>query len=102
MNTPRRSWFSVRTWLAVIGPALIIIGLMFRSTYRLTLVSGDSMLPTLRSGDLLLVNKRAYEQLEPNRDDIVVARYAGGLIVKRVVGLPGEELEVRGGRVFVN
>jgi signal peptidase I len=102
MKTPRKSPFSVLAWLATIGLALIIIGLIFRSTYRLTLVSGDSMLPTLRSGDLLLVNKRAYERLEPNRDDIVVARYAGGLIVKRVVGLPGEELEVNRGRLFVN
>ena len=102
MNTPRKALFSVRRRLAGIGIALILIGLIFRSSYQLTVVSGDSMLPTLRSGDLLVVNKRAYQRLEPNREDIVVARYAGGLIVKRVVGLPGEQLEVKQGRVFVN
>jgi len=102
MKTPRKALFSVRGRLLGIGLAVIITGLIFRSTYQLTVVSGDSMLPTLRSGDLLLVNKRAYQRLEPNREDIVVARYAGGLIVKRVVGLPGEKLEVKQGRVFVN
>ena len=60
------------------------------------------MLPTLKPGDVLLVDKRAYKQVEPERGDIVVARHAGDLIVKRVVGLPGEEVEVKQGRLYVN
>jgi signal peptidase I len=60
------------------------------------------MLPTLTSGSLLLIDKRAYDQLEPDRGDVVIARYAGGLVVKRVVGLSGEEVEVRQGRLYVN
>ena len=81
---------------------LVLFGLCLRSAYQLAVVSGDSMLPTLKPGDVLLVDKRAYKQVEPERGDIVVARHAGDLIVKRVVGLPGEEVEVKQGRLYVN
>ena len=102
MKTPRVAAFSCRAWLAATGIALILVGLLFRSTYQITVVSGESMLPTLQSDDLLLVDKRAYDQVEPDRADLVVARHAGGLIVKRVVGLSGEEVEVKHGRLYVN
>jgi signal peptidase I len=91
-----------QTAIFLMSFALVIIGSLFWSTYKLVVVSGDSMLPTLKSGDLLLVDKRAYEQVEPDRGDIVVARHAGELIVKRVVGLSGEEVEVKGGRLYIN
>jgi len=81
---------------------LIVLALVFRVHYRFTVVLGDSMLPTLESGDLLLVDKRAYDHVEPSRGDIVVVRYLAGFVVKRIVGLPGEEVEVRQGRVYVN
>ena len=101
--TPQVSWFTCRTQrLAAIGIALVIFGLVFRSHYKLTIVSGSSMFPTLKSGDVLLVDKRAYEQSEPDRGDIVVARYAAGLVVKRVVGLPGEQVELKKGRLYIN
>jgi signal peptidase I len=102
VKTPRAAWSECRAWLATAGTVLVLFGLWFRSAYQLGVVSGDSMLPTLRSGSLLLIDKRAYEQVKPNRGDIVVARYAGGLVVKRVVGLPGEEVEVQRGRLYVN
>jgi len=102
LKTPRLAVSCCQTWLAATGIALILSGLLFRSTYLITVVSGESMLPTLQSGDLLLVDKRAYAQVELTRGDMVVARYAGGLIVKRVVGLSGEEVEVKQGGLYVN
>ena len=65
-------------------------------------VVGDSMLPTLKAADLLLVDERAYDHTQPRRGDIVVVRYPVGLVVKRLVGLPGEEVEVRYGRLYIN
>jgi signal peptidase I len=94
---PRR-----HVWLAFAGVALIAAALIFQARFRVTIVLGDSMLPTLASGDLLLVDKNAYKTTEPHRGDIVVARNASSLIVKRIVGLPGEEVEVRKGTVYVN
>ena len=60
------------------------------------------MLPTFRSGDLLLVKTKAYDDAIPERGDIVVERYKGELMVKRVAGLPHEEIELRDGSLYIN
>jgi signal peptidase I len=101
-NSHATWWFPPGPWVLTGGLVLIAIGLLFRSHYRFALVAGDSMFPTLKSGELLLVDERAYDHVEPRRGDIVVARYSGGLVVKRIVGLPGEEVEVRGGMLYIN
>jgi signal peptidase I len=65
-------------------------------------VEGSAMLPTLASGDRILVRKR-FGTLK--RGDIVVFRYPldpSMSYLKRVVGLPGESIEIRRGRVLVN
>lgn len=84
--------------------ASVLIGLvfLFRTHFSLYLAKGESMHPGLRSGDLVLVDKLAYRAENPERGDIVVARDRDGLIVKRVVGLPGEEVELRLGELLVN
>jgi len=93
---PRRSWIP---WaLAII--ALILAGL--RTQFRLIVVKGDSMVPTLHSGDLLVVSTRAYVEATPERGDLVIVRHQGELMVKRVVGLPGEVVDTRNGHVFVD
>jgi signal peptidase I len=75
--------------------ALVCLALLLRRHFLLTIVLGESMLPTIKPGQVLLVDKRAYDSAQPHRGDIVVARYGQDLIVKRVVGLPGEEVEVK-------
>jgi signal peptidase I len=68
-------------------------------------VEGFSMEPTLRTNQYLLVNKLSYLVSEPQRGDIVVLRFPQDPrrdFIKRIIGLPGEEVEVRGGRVYVN
>src|SRR5262249_42619974 len=103
MKNRLTTWFTpLGRWVAAGGVILILLGLQFQAHYRFAVVVGDSMLPTLRAGDLLLVDKRAYDQAEPTRGDIVVARYSAGLVVKRVVGLPWEEVELRFGRLYIN
>lgn len=73
-----------------------------RTRFDLCLVKGDSMQPNLQPGDLLLVDKLVYRAAEPRRGDLVVARAGRDRLVKRVVGLPGEELELRLGELFVD
>lgn len=80
--------------------ALVLAG--FRTQYRVIVVKGDSMAPTLHSGELLFVSTRAYSGATPGRGDLVIVRFRGELIVKRVVGLPGEVVGTRNGRVFVD
>ncbi|MFH1184955.1 MAG: signal peptidase I [Chloroflexota bacterium] len=68
-------------------------------------VDGLSMLPTLKDGEFVLVNRLAYRLGEPTRGDIVVFRSTTQLdldLIKRVVGIPGDQLLIADGRVIVN
>src|SRR5215203_5765988 len=69
-------------------------------------VEGTSMLPRLHDGERIFVNKLIYYGLpEIERGDIVVFWYPNDptkSYIKRVIGLPGDTVQVRGGRVFVN
>jgi signal peptidase I len=94
-------WSRYRSLLSA-SIALICSAQLFRDHFRLSIVVGTSMLPTLSPGEVLLVDKRAYQKKVPQRGDIVVARDASGWIVKRVVGLPGEAAEVRKGKLYIN
>lgn len=68
-------------------------------------VQGDSMLPYLEEGQYILVNRRAYCRANLARGDVVVLRHPSRpdrSYIKRVVGLPGELVEVRGSKVWIN
>lgn len=95
-----RLWRRKTFWLLLAS----VIGLLAieRTPFRLCLVKGDSMRPSLHSGDLLVVDRQAYHAAAPKRGDIVVADNGRELLVKRVVGLPGELVELRLGDVYVN
>ncbi len=65
----------------------------------------ESMAPTFLAGDHVLADKLAYRQALPKRGDVVVFRVPrkpGTTWIKRVVGLPGDTVEVKEGQVFVN
>ncbi|MCW5550716.1 MAG: signal peptidase I [Verrucomicrobiae bacterium] len=88
--------------LLILAMAMIGFLLVFRAHFAVFIAKGDSMLPGLQSGDLVLVDKLAFRTKNPERGDIVVARDRDELIIKRVVGLPGEEVELRQGELYVN
>jgi signal peptidase I len=88
--------------LLIFAGGLIGLLLLFRAHFAVFIAKGESMNPGLRSGDLVLVDKLAYRAKDPERRDIVVAREGNDLIVKRVVGLAGEEVELRQGKLYVN
>jgi signal peptidase I len=80
---------------------VFLAGVEGLSRFRPVIVVGDSMEPSLASGDLLLMDRSAYQTTTPERGDVVVASFSGDLIVKRVVGTPGEEVCVRNGALVV-
>jgi signal peptidase I len=68
-------------------------------------VVGHSMVPSLQDEQFLVVNKLGYRLHEPQRGDIIVfydPRDADRKLIKRIVGLPGEMVEIRNGQVFIN
>ncbi len=90
-----------RAWL-VLGLLALTLVAWAKSYVGWVVVDGNSMAPTFLSGDLLLVRKQAYGDALPPRGDIVVARFRSEYVVKRVVALPGESVEVVAGAVLVN
>lgn len=67
-------------------------------------VDGHSMLPTLENGNFVLVNRLAYRFGEPQRGDIIVFHFdlTRQDLIKRVIGLPGDEVRIENGVVYVN
>lgn len=66
-------------------------------------VVGASMAPTLRHGDLLVVSRppRPGRRTHPRRGDVVVLEHEGARLVKRLVGVPGDLVELEAGRLSV-
>ena len=68
-------------------------------------VDGHSMEPTLHNGEFIIVNKMAYKFGEPQIGDVIVFHYPKDPeqeYIKRVIGLPGDEVVIQNGEVFVN
>ena len=81
---------------------LLIILVMFLLLHR-SIVNGSSMEPTLQHGDNHIVLRTEYIPVIPlKHSDIVIANWGDTPIIKRVIAIPGDTLEIRNGQVFLN
>lgn len=84
----------------------LLIFLLIRVVLQNFRIEGYSMEPNLHQGQYLIVNKAVYKWLHPpQRGDIVVFEYPRAPdrdFIKRVIGLPGETIEIRGGSVYID
>ncbi len=83
--------------------AMILFAVVNLTTARFR-VHGSSMEPTLQEGEYLIVSKVVYQVHPPERGDIIVFRPPSGSedYIKRIIGLPGDRVEIRDGTVLVN
>lgn len=86
---------------------LVAVYLVITFVGQRTVVNGESMEPTLQDGDNLILNKISYRFHDPERFDIVVfpGPEENGVdpwYIKRVIGLPGETVQIKDGKVYIN
>lgn len=96
----------VATWIGEIAIAVLFaLVLVYFVGYRADVV-GPSMLGTLAEGDEVLVNRFVYKLTQPKTNDIVVFFPNGNekshLYIKRVIGVPGDTVQIKNGTVYVN
>jgi len=95
----------LREALETILPAILIAILINLFLAQPTRVHGQSMEPNLHSDQRLVVEKVSYRLHGPRRGDVVVfsvLQQSEELLIKRVVGLPGERVEIRNGKVYID
>ncbi|MHA6258689.1 signal peptidase I [Sporosarcina sp. CAU 1771] len=98
-KTKNETWEWIKALLIAFGLAAIIRVFLFTPI----VVDGISMMPTLADGDRMVVNKIGYTIGEPKRFDIVVFHAEVQKdYIKRVIGLPGDEIEYIDDMLYVN
>ena len=95
----RRHARGLLDWIVVIGIALLVAFLVRTFVLAHFVVDGHSMDTTLHDGDRVFVNKLSYRLHDPNRGDVVVLHEITGAaerdLIKRVIALEGETIEMR-------
>lgn len=95
---------SVYAWLFVLLEAAIILVLLFLLLFSPVRVNGPSMSPTLQQGEILLIDRISLYLRTPDRGAMVIFSRPGTdeELIKRIIALPGETVDIVGGSVYVN
>lgn len=93
-------------WLIEIFLVILAAYLIIEYAVEKTTMMGISMNPTLNEEEKIIINKFAYLKKDPERNDVIVfsqSKNGHGLYnIKRVIGLPGETVEIINGEVYIN
>lgn len=82
---------------------IIVIVILFKKfVFTPIKVNGDSMKNTLHDGDIMILNIIGYKTSGLDRFDIVVIKENNEFIIKRVIGLPGDEVKYKDNKLYIN
>lgn len=101
----KRRLRSLREWLVAFLIALVAVFLLMRFVIVNAQIPSGSMEPTILAGDRIFGLRLAYAFSTPQREDIVIFEYPDDesqLFVKRIIGLPGEVVEIKNGQVYID
>ena len=104
-NRGRYYRYEVITFVLMLAVVYLVCAGVVRYVGQTTLVDGASMSPTLEDGDVLIVEKLSYRFRQPERYDVVVFRYLykeNSYYIKRIIGLPGETVQIKDGKIYIN
>lgn len=91
--------------IQVVVFAIALFLFMYLLVFQPHKIKGDSMQPNYPDSEYLLTDKVTYRFNEPKRGDVIVFEAPGGTgdeYIKRIIGLPGETVSLREGKVFIN
>lgn len=100
--------FGFRRFIVDVIETVVIALLLFLAINAVSSrirVDGSSMVPTFQNGEFVIIDKLSYRFADVNRGDVVVFHYPFDPeqeYIKRVIGLPGDQVVVRDGAVYVN
>lgn len=88
----------------IIVIALLIVAPIRTFLFQPFFVKGQSMEPNFETGDYLIIDELSYRTRDPQRGEVVVFKYPNNpsqRYIKRIIGLPGETVRVKDGKVFI-
>ena len=96
----------ISVWAGEVIGLIILAFLIVQFAFQTVTVHGESMSPAYGDGDILLVNKLDYRLHDPKRLDPVALELPNGsgshYTVKKVIGCPGETIQINDGKVYIN
>ena len=95
---------SLYAWVFILAQALAVLFVLFLFLFTPVRVNGTSMSPTLYEGEILLIDKLSLFLRTPPRGTMVIFAHpdTGEELIKRVVALSGETVEIQNGQVYIN